>query len=105
MVNLSEKDNGRSVELKVGGVLEVTLPQNASTGYHWAVDHVDDVVSLTASQPIRPSSDAPGAGGGVSFTFRGEKPGAGAIALKNARSWEGDSSVAGRFRVEVHVQP
>jgi inhibitor of cysteine peptidase len=105
MLNLSEKDNGRSVDLKVGAELEVTLPENATTGYRWAVDHADDIVSLVSSQPVRPSSAALGAGGGASFTFRAERPGTGALALKNGRSWEGDSSVVGRFRVEVNVQP
>ncbi len=106
MVTLSEKDDGRSVDLKVGDDLEVTLPENATTGYRWAVDHIDGpVVNLVSTRPHDPSGGAVGSGGLVSFVFRGEKPATGAIALKQWRPWEGDSSVVGRFRAEVCVQP
>jgi inhibitor of cysteine peptidase len=106
MLTLSEKDDGRSVNLKIGDDLEVTLPENATTGYRWAVDHIDgSVVDLGSTQPHYPSGGAVGSGGRVTFVFRGDKPGTGAIALKQWRPWEGDSSVVGRFRVEVRVLP
>ena len=105
MLTLSEKDDGRSIDLTVGDDIEVSLPENATTGYRWAVDRTDDaVVNLVSTRPNYPSGGAVGSGGQVSFVFRGGKPGTGAIALKQWRPWEGDLSIVGRFRVEVHVQ-
>ena len=106
MLTLSEKDDGRSIDLKLGDDLEVRLPENATTGYRWAVDRTDGaVVNLVSTRPNYPSGGAVGSGGQVSFVFRGGKPGMGAIVIKQWRPWEGDSSVVGRFHVEVRVQP
>ncbi len=103
-LTLTEKDNDRSVGIRVGDEVEVTLPENASTGYRWATDRTDgEVVDFVSTQPHYPGG-AVGSGGWVSFLFRGKSAGTGEIALKPWRSWEGDSSLVARFRVEVRVE-
>ncbi|HEX5393785.1 MAG TPA: protease inhibitor I42 family protein [Rhodocyclaceae bacterium] len=102
---LSEQDDGHVVIVRVGEEVRVALPENASTGFRWAIDHVDgDVIEVVAQDAVYPSA-AVGSGGLAVFIFRGRKPGAGELRLKHWRHWEGDASVIRRFRLEFQVQP
>lgn len=103
MASLSPDDNGKSVDLRVGETLTVRLPENASTGYRWAPDQVDeDLLDLAAADPDYPSA-AVGSGGEVTFTVRAKRAGTADLAFKNWRHWEGDPSVVERFRVRIEV--
>jgi inhibitor of cysteine peptidase len=83
----------------------ITLAENASTGYRWALDRCDAAVAeLLATEPRYPAP-AVGAGGAVAYTFRAGQPGRGEIALKQWRSWEGDASVTARFCIHLEVRP
>jgi inhibitor of cysteine peptidase len=105
MVSLVEKDSGRTINIRPGETVQITLPENASTGYRWAIDHYDeDSVEAVATEPHY-AGKAVGSGGQVAFTFRAKKTGPGEINLKNWRQWEGDSSVTSRFHVRLNVQP
>ena len=91
MVALVEKDNDRTVAIRLGDILQVTLPENATTGYRWAIDSYDeDLVKALANQPRYPAQ-AIGSGGEVAFTFEAKKIGSGEIVLKHFRHWEGDA--------------
>jgi inhibitor of cysteine peptidase len=105
MLSLVETDNDRTVDARVGDVVQVSLPENATTGYRWTIDRYDeDIIEAVGSEPRYPA-DAVGSGGRVAFTFKAKKTGAGEIALKHWRHWEGDRSVIGRFHVRLNVQP
>lgn len=112
---LSERDNGRVVTVRVGEEVRVALPENATTGFRWAMDHVDgDVIEVldedvaygagTAGSGTAGSA-AVGSGGVVVFRFRARKPGLGELRLKHWRHWEGDASVNRRFSVKLQAQP
>lgn len=103
---LNASDNGRTVVLRTGETLMVSLPENATTGYRWELDRWDrDLVGLVAEEPRYPSGPLVGAGGQVDFRFQARKPGSGDIAIKEWRHWEGDASVIARYRLHVEVQP
>ncbi|NTV01839.1 MAG: protease inhibitor I42 family protein [Chlorobiaceae bacterium] len=103
---LDESDNGRTVALRTGEKMRITLPENATTGYRWELERWDrEVVGLVAEEPKYPSGQAVGSGGHVEFIFLGRKPGSGKIALKEWRPWEGEASVIARFHLHVDVQP
>lgn len=105
MQMLTEADDGRTVELHVGDAVRVTLPENATTGYRWEVDHLDaGVVASEGSEPHYPGG-AIGAGGTVTFAFKAQKAGTGEVALKYWRRFEGDSSIVRRFRINLSVKP
>jgi inhibitor of cysteine peptidase len=102
---LAEADNGRTVDLRVGETFRVRLPENATTGYRWTIDRLDDeVVEAVGSEPDYASGSI-GSGGAVTFTFRAKRPGTGDIALKQWRHFEGDASVTNRFRLRLNAQP
>jgi inhibitor of cysteine peptidase len=105
MLSLVESDNGRAVDIRLGETVRITLPENATTGYRWAIDRYDEeFMEALATEPRYPAN-AVGSGGEVAFAFQGKKMGTGEIVLKNWRRWEGDSSVTTRFRIQLRVQP
>ena len=105
MRSLTEADNDKTVDLRVGETVRVSLPENATTGYRWAVDRLDEeVIEAVGSEPNYPG-DAVGSGGHVAFTFKAKKAGSGEIALKYWRHFEGDKSIKNRFRLRLTTQP
>ena len=62
---LTADDDGRSATLKVGEAVTVTLPENASTGYRWAIDSADPAL-ITISEPAASyQAGAVGSGGAL----------------------------------------
>src|SRR5260370_34132850 len=81
MQSLAEADNGRTVDLRVGETFRVRLPENATTGYRWTIDRLDDeVVEAVGSEPDYAAGSL-GSGGAVTVTFRGKKSGTVEIRL------------------------
>jgi inhibitor of cysteine peptidase len=77
MLSLTETDNDRTVDVRVGEAVRLTLPENASTGYRWAIDRYDEkVVEAVATEPHY-SGKAIGSGGEVAFVFQARKPASG----------------------------
>src|SRR5215510_7301373 len=104
MLLLTEKDEGRTVDIRVGQELRVSLPENATTGYRWATEQYPEAfIEAIAIEP-RYTANSVGSGGLVAFVFRGAKAGSGEIVLKHWRHWEGERSITRRFRLRVNVQ-
>ena len=97
MLLLTQRDKDRTVEIHLGDSVQISLPENATTGFRWAIDRYDEeYLEVVATESHYPEN-ALGSGGEVSFVFRGKKVGTGEIVLKNWRHWEGDSSVTNRL--------
>jgi inhibitor of cysteine peptidase len=104
MQSLTEADNERTVELRVGESVRLTLPENATTGYRWAIDRLDrDVVEEAGSEPHY-GGGAVGSAGHVTFDFRAKKAGSGEVALKYWRHFEGEGSIVRRFSVRINAK-
>jgi inhibitor of cysteine peptidase len=99
--DLGEADDGHTVVVHVGDMLDVHLPENASTGYRWETDSFDpklvEFVNKSADTPPGP----PGTPGMAVFQFRVIAAGSSAVSLKYWRQWEGDKSIVKRFRVTI----
>jgi len=104
MQSLTEADNERTVDLRIGESVRLTLPENATTGYRWTVDHFDrEVVDPAGSEPHY-AGGAVGSAGNVTFDFTAKKAGNGEVALKYWRHFEGEGSVVKRFRIRLNAQ-
>ncbi|MBB4842256.1 inhibitor of cysteine peptidase [Paucibacter oligotrophus] len=102
---LSEADQGRELEVRPGDRLSIRLPENASTGYRWTVEHYDAaLIEPWALESAYPAAGA-GAAGEVCFVFRARKAGSTELVLKHSRSWEHALAPLARFRLQVLVQP
>jgi inhibitor of cysteine peptidase len=104
-VVLTEKDHDRTVDVHVGETVSVSLPENATTGYRWAIERVDpQLIEARAAEPKYPAN-AIGSAGEVELDFLAKAPGTTAIVLKQWRHWEGDASIIQRFRIQVRIFP
>ena len=104
MPSLTEADSGRTVDLRAGEIVEVTLPENATTGYRWAIDRLDPgIVEANEARPHYPSGPV-GSGGTVTFAFKSTGPGSGEVSLKHWRHFEGEASVTKRFRIRMNAK-
>jgi inhibitor of cysteine peptidase len=102
---LTQQDNGRTVSLPVGQTATLSLPENATTGYRWAIDSIDSAIIAVGGEQPRYPSGPPGSGGHVEWTLTAKAPGSTDLRLKLWRSWEGDASIAERFSVRFQVIP
>jgi len=101
---ISENDNGSLVEIRQGEPLQISLAENATTGYRWEIDRYDeDRIEALSSDSSYPNSGVVGSGGRAIFTFQGKRAGYGEIVLKHRRSWEKDQPPLAEFRIRVQV--
>ncbi|MDQ3681308.1 MAG: protease inhibitor I42 family protein [Actinomycetota bacterium] len=100
---LSAADNGKTVNVGVGDVIVIRLPENPTTGYRWFLERVDEPLLETEddSFSLDPNPQI-GSGGTRELRFRSKAPGRGAIALKHWQEWSGEQSVTERFALQVH---
>lgn len=103
---VTSSDNGRTISVRPRDEIVVVLPENATTGFRWAVDSLGDAVTLT--QDGYPSPDEPprteqvfGRGGLREFRFEVVSPGTTTLTMKLWREWEGDASVVEHFALVV----
>lgn len=101
---ITEVDNGRTVAIAVGEAVVLCLPENATTGYRWTVEHLDPTLADIEEGNYRRFSDAVGSGGEACWTVHGKAPGTSQIGLKLWRHWEGDRSILKRFEFTLTVR-
>ena len=105
MLTLTDQDNGRRVPVRVGDVLKLRLPENASAGYRWAPDTYDSGLLKLATAGANYPAAAPGSGGEAFFQFEVVGAGSGMLTLKYWRDWEGAKSIIQRFALTIEATP
>jgi len=116
MLSLKREDNNRTAELRVGERFKVSLPENPSTGYTWAIDETDRrLLALEGTAYDEPDEgtayDEPDEGGFVGargrriFTFSAQQAGEVVLRLKYWRFWDGDASTTERYAVSLKIAP
>lgn len=104
MLNFTNADNGKSVDVQINDILIVSLKENPTTGFQWAIDgKSDDLVKLQASEYI-PASGLIGSGGQKVYTFKTLRAGTTQLRLKRWREWQGASSIIERFALTIRVR-
>lgn len=107
MITLTERDDGTHVHAAVGDMIELHLPENATTGYRWAIDRLDphqlELAESSGRYPDSGEGTLVGAGGEAIFRFRVLTPAAATLALKQWRQWEGDKSIIRRFTITIEA--
>jgi inhibitor of cysteine peptidase len=100
---LTRADAGGRIELRVGEVVVVRLPENASTGFVWSRENASDALRLVGSEYLPAGDGRVGSGGQRSLSFQAVATGTAQLRLKLWREWEGDKSIVDRFAVTVQV--
>ena len=92
VLELSEKDSGRTLDLDEGDTVRVVLTSNPTTGFMWNQDGVpdSDVIRLMSSKFLqKPGTERmTGAPGTQEFLYKVVGPGDTGVRLKYCRSWE-----------------
>lgn len=98
---LGEADNGASIVLPSGVMLQIVLPANPTTGYNWRVGKCSTAVLSLKEQHFEPTpQQLAGSGGQNYWSFRAVSPGTTDVRLELVRSWE---TVEPAQIYEVHV--
>jgi predicted secreted protein len=104
-VSLKDADNGKTIEMKVGQALKVSLGGNPTTGYNWYVASVDAAILQQAGEPgFKASSSALGAGGVITLSFQALKAGQTPLLLEYKRIWETGVPAIETYQVIVVVK-
>jgi len=106
---LSSEDNGRTLEMKSGETLLISIDGNPTTGYTWEVDSVDETILQLAGEPDYSTSSESkpgmtGVGGTYKFTFNAVSTGTATLKLKYWRTFEPENPPVETFEVEIVVK-
>lgn len=99
-----EADNGQSVTMEVGDMLQIMLDENQTTGYLWSIVTNDEgVLALSGEPAYEVESDAIGAGGTKTFLFEAVGPGTSVLRMVNALEQETAVEPVETFELTVQV--
>ena len=102
-IAIGESSDNTEVKTQAGDILEIRLPENATTGYRWALDDPDTALFAADSTAADYPKAAPGSGGTAILRVRTVAKGEGTLRLKYWRSFEGEGGIVRRFAVKVHI--
>lgn len=106
MQNFDENAHGREIEIHIGEVFEITLPENPTTGFRWSFEARGEPFCSLLDDHFEPApQNLPGRGGCHYWHFKAVQVGSGNITLAYRRSWEQTGMSARRFTLHVHVVP
>lgn len=103
MKTCSEQDNGKSMMLATGELIELRLHENPTTGYRWHLADWDHSVLEIVRDEYRPSHTSGHGGGGEHiWHFIARHKGNVSVQLAQHRSWE-TARPAALFTLEITV--
>jgi len=109
IVQADHSFDGRQIELHVGEALEVSLSENASTGFRWITSPESAHKFEKILQEGKPSAEGtgglPGKPGVRRFYFEAIGPGKVGLELHYRRPWEADKPPARKFKLRIRVRP
>jgi inhibitor of cysteine peptidase len=88
MYRLTENDSGREVTITPGDAIELSLPENPTTGYRWSVQSDGEPVLGLESERFERTGSMPGRGGMHHWIFKALAPGSETLELIYTRPWE-----------------
>jgi len=85
-IDLGPEDNGRILNVSMGTVVIIKLPENPSTGYRWQYAVNENIAEVMDDNYIDPEDPIPGRGGTRMLKLR--VAGSGEFAMDYGRPWE-----------------
>ena len=103
---LNQKNITRTLALKVGDTLQVSLGSNPSTGFGWASQmQITNAAVLvqTGHEALAPSATRPGAAASDVWALQAMAPGNTTVSTSYGRPWPGGEKDAWTFVADVTV--
>ncbi len=106
VVDVSDPDNGGTVQLSRGDTLRVRLKSAPGTGYSWEIRTIDAQMLAEASawKFVPPPKQIPGAEGHAVFEFRAAAAGRTTLEMNYVRPWERNVAPARIFKLAVNIE-
>jgi inhibitor of cysteine peptidase len=102
---LDADDDGRTVRLRQGELLVISLVSNPSTGADWHLEELDPSVLQPLCEAFTPDRpDLLGSPGLKRSFFQANEPGTCSLELRYYRVWEGAHTATGSFSLTIVVQ-
>lgn len=104
MIEINRSYDQREMTVGVGEVLELSLPENPTTGFRWDFTVKPEPAFTIVRDEFEPMMSSPGKGGTHHWQFKAVLSGSGAIKLEYRRPWEKDAPAAQTFGLTVRVR-
>ena len=88
---LSLNDDGKTLRTNVGKSFQLSLPENATTGYRWHFKTEPEsqmVITFVSDETVRPQTKRLGAGSNRIFTYQATNSGVVKLKGFHSRPWE-----------------
>jgi inhibitor of cysteine peptidase len=102
--SFGENANGQTIERAVGDKIEITLPENPTTGFHWELIGGGEAMCAKLSDAFNRPPGPPGRGGEHSWEFQFTGLGDCAIELRYRRRWQKPAGDERTFKIRVRVR-
>jgi inhibitor of cysteine peptidase len=104
-IQVGEDADGTTVKAAVGDVVELSLPENPTTGYEWNLKLDGGLkVQQTEYDPDDTSGELAGSGGVRTWWIEVTATGEHAVAGAYERPWESDDPQAGAFALTISAE-
>ena len=104
MLALTEADADKTIEVAAGDTVEIQLSENATTGYHWALETIDkSVCEVIADERHGPDKVILGASGTHVWRLKATHAGNCRIEIAYRRAWQRDTPPARTFKLGLRV--
>jgi inhibitor of cysteine peptidase len=103
MLELNESFNEQHVDMPIGEIFEIRLPENPTTGFQWSLKSSGEPVCVPLGNVFEPTNGPPGHGGSHYWRFQAAQVGQVNIELVYQRPWERDEKHGEKFTLHVRV--
>lgn len=101
---IDENDSNKTFVARPNDIITITLKENATTGYRWKVDGIDEkIILLDNSEYSMRANSSVGSGGIRTFTFRLLSAGRARVHLSLKREWEQEINPIDQFVVYIQI--
>ena len=107
VIKLNKDDSGKTIELSVGNIFEITLAANNTAGYQWEISSINTSVLEKISEeyiPDNASQNIVGSGGKFVGKFKAVNIGNSALEMVYHRTFEKDVAPVKKFNINVLVK-
>ena len=106
LINADKSYDGRTVNLRVGDGVKLSLEENPTTGYRWEFLTRPEPVCVIVGDAYDANSSGGkmGSGGVHNWDFRAVDKGTSTVSLAYRRPWEKDAAPAQTFKMTLVVK-
>ena len=105
LINADKSYDGRTVNLRVGDGVKLSLDENPTTGYRWEFLTRPEPACVIVTDAFVANANGLAGGGGVhNWDFRAVDKGTSTVSLVYRRPWEKDAAPAQKFTLTLMVK-